>query len=1182
MAEAVLEVSLENLSSLIQNELGLILGINQEMKRLSKTLTTIKPMLEDAEKNQLTDISLKNWLNKLKDAVHLLDDTLDECSTEALEFESQGLLCESSDKVQCSFLSYFHPKLVWFRYKIAKKMIGIEERLDEILKESMKFHLLEMVNERRNNEVMKWCHTSSINNRPQVYGRKEDTEKIVDFFVGHASDYEGLSVYPIVGIGGLGKTTLAQLVFNHERLVNHFDLRIWVCASDFSLKRMLKVIIESSFEYTTCQDLDLESLQKRVQDILRRRRYLLVLDNVRNDDQDNWDRLKHILSCGSKGASILVTTHLTKVASIMGTVPPHELSILSEDDCWELFKQRAFEPNKGERVDLVAIGKEIVNKCRGVPLAVETLASLLRFKSEEKDWLYVLESKLWSLPQNESSIMPALRLSYLDLPVKLRQCFAFCALFPKDEVISKQYIIELWMSNGFISSNEMLEVEDIGDDVWNGLYWRSFFQHVQTDKFGNILLFKMHDLIHDLAQSIMEEECSYITNDNGGTNVSERTRHLSFYGSKEVVGWDSMLLHQIKSLKTYITPIHYGDQYLTPHELLKCYSLRVLVFMGQEMLSPSIGNLKHLRYLNLSNGTFVLLPDSICTLWNLQILNLENCYLLTMLPANLKHLKALRHLYLDQCRSLFILAPEMGQLTSLRTLNVYIVEYRKGFQLEELGSLNLKGELQIKHLEKVTSVMDAKAANLMNKNLNNLWLSWETNEGSRLQGNAEQILEVLQPHTQLKTLSVIGYMGVQFPQWMGSPTFKDLYSIELVHCKYCLSLQLLAKLPSLRKLGLSNMNKVQYIDEESYDDGVARGFKALEYLRLGNLPNLIGLSKEDGQSQNMFLHLSTLEISGCPKLNTLPCLRSVTFLRITGESNHSLLGSICNLHNLKTLWLFYNEELTSFPNGMLVGLTCLKEIHIFNHTKLEALPNELMSLHALEELHIVQCYRLEPLTHEALQGLHSLKRLKVSWYPKFRLCSAFQNLTSLVDLRISTCPKVEGFPEALQHITTLQSLSLYDLQNLASLPDWLGSLTSLKSLFISDCPKLMSLPISIQCLGNLKNLEIYGCPKLLKRCEEETGEDWHKIAHVPRFRMESRVVVRSELNDTNFCHLQRSILIPSPISFAMKNLHVDSEGLKIASLQDILWNSNMKILLSGASCLVSEDFTLLAPSFMFS
>ena len=111
------------------------------------------------------------------------------------------------------------------------------------------------------------------------------------------------------------------------------------------------------------------------------------------------------------------------------------------------------------------------------------------------------------LPHNENSIIPVLRFSYLNLSIEHRQCLAYCAIFHKDEIIGKKYLIELWMTNGFISSNERLDVEDVGDDVCNELYWRSFFQDIVTKEFGKVTSFKMHDLVHDLAQSVAEDVC---------------------------------------------------------------------------------------------------------------------------------------------------------------------------------------------------------------------------------------------------------------------------------------------------------------------------------------------------------------------------------------------------------------------------------------------------------------------------------------------------------------------------------------------------------------------------------------------------------------------------------------------------------------------------------------------------
>ena len=556
MAESALELVLHNLSSLIQKEIRLFMDFEQDFKSISSLLTTIKATLEDAEEKQFTDPvhgkAIKDWLLKLKDVAYVLDDILDECATKALELEYKGSKGGLHGKVQSSCLCSLHPKQISFRYKIAKKMKSTRERLNEIAAERNNFHLTKIVRENKSG-VLDWRQTTSIISQPQVYGREKDEERIVSFLVNDALGYEDLSVYPIVGLGGLGKTTLAQLIFNHERVVKHFEPRIWVCVSeDFSLKRMTKAIIHEATN-KSCDDLELQPLQRRLQDLLQGKRFLLVLDDVWDDKQENWQKLRSVLACGGKGASILVTTRLAKVAEIMQTIRPHDISKLSDEDCWELFKQNAFGPNEVEREELVMIGKEILWKCGGVPLAAKALGSLLRFKREEKEWRYIKENELWNL-QDEDNVMPALRLSYLNLPIKLRQCFVFCALFHKGERISKQLVIELWMANGFILSNKILDEENIGNEVWNELYWRSFFQDFKRDVFGEIISFKMHDLVHDLAQSILEEVCCITKNDDMPDTL-ERIRHLS--DNRNIsASVDSIWMRNVKSLRTYTRSYH--------------------------------------------------------------------------------------------------------------------------------------------------------------------------------------------------------------------------------------------------------------------------------------------------------------------------------------------------------------------------------------------------------------------------------------------------------------------------------------------------------------------------------------------------------------------------------------------------------------------------------------------------
>ncbi|KAH0642843.1 hypothetical protein KY289_033817 [Solanum tuberosum] len=438
MAESLLQILLENLTSFIQGEVGLILGFKDEFETLQSTFTTIQAVLEDAQEKQLKDKPIENWLQKLNVAAYEADDILDECKTEAA-------------RLNHTKYGTYHPKTPAFRYKIGKKMKNIMKKLDAIAADRIKFQLETRPIERQATRPQ----TGSVLTEKQVYGRGKEEDEIVKILINNAQE---LSVLPILGLGGLGKTTLAQMVFNDPRVTEHFHPKIWICVSDdFDEKRLIKAVVES-IEGKSLNDMDLDPLQKKLQKLLNRERYLLVLDDVWNEDQQKWDNLRAVLKVGATGASILTTTRLQKVCSIMQTLHPYELSNLSQEDCLSLFNQRAFEHLEEINPNLEAIGKEIVKKCGGVPLAAKTLGGILRFKREEREWEHVRDSEIWNLPQDVSSILPALRLSYHHLTLDLRQCFAYCAVFPKDTKMEKENLISLWMAHSFLSSKGNLDV----------------------------------------------------------------------------------------------------------------------------------------------------------------------------------------------------------------------------------------------------------------------------------------------------------------------------------------------------------------------------------------------------------------------------------------------------------------------------------------------------------------------------------------------------------------------------------------------------------------------------------------------------------------------------------------------------------------------------------------------------
>ena len=263
----------------------------------------------------------------------------------------------------------------------------------------------------------------------------EDDKKEIIKLLLDSNTVENVSIIPIVGFGGLGKTTLAQLIYNDEIVKNNFELKLWICISDiFDLERIIKEILE---QLTKCKhEESLEMLQNQLRENLNGKKYLLVLDDLWNEDSNKWDLLKNLLMGGARGSSIVVTTRSIKVAEITGTTTPHALEGLAEEKAWSLFVKMAFKGGKEPKNQgIIDLGKEIVRKCIGVPLAIRTIGRLLYGKTSKIEWQSFLDNELSKIAQQENNILLTLKLSYDHLPSHLKQCFAYCRLFPKDHRI---------------------------------------------------------------------------------------------------------------------------------------------------------------------------------------------------------------------------------------------------------------------------------------------------------------------------------------------------------------------------------------------------------------------------------------------------------------------------------------------------------------------------------------------------------------------------------------------------------------------------------------------------------------------------------------------------------------------------------------------------------------------------
>ncbi|XP_042449189.1 putative disease resistance protein RGA3 [Zingiber officinale] len=267
----------------------------------------------------------------------------------------------------------------------------------------------------------------------KVLGREKEQKRIIELLLrstdesASASDSgSGFSVLPLVGIGGVGKTTLAQLVYKHEEIQNHFALKIWICVSDnFNVQRLTKEIIEFVTETQHSSQMKLAVLQNILKKEIASKRILLVLDDVWNEDEE-WRKLCAPFQDAAAGSKVIVTTRSKNIADKIGTVEAIVLGDLDKISFWELFKKCAFGPSKPEEhPELEEIGRIIASKLRGLPVAAKTVGNLLGSNMNPHYWRRIMKSEVWELQQNKNDIIPVLQLSYQYLSAPLKWYFVF-------------------------------------------------------------------------------------------------------------------------------------------------------------------------------------------------------------------------------------------------------------------------------------------------------------------------------------------------------------------------------------------------------------------------------------------------------------------------------------------------------------------------------------------------------------------------------------------------------------------------------------------------------------------------------------------------------------------------------------------------------------------------------------
>ncbi|MCH80210.1 CC-NBS-LRR resistance protein [Trifolium medium] len=933
----VAESLIKSLASAALREFGRINGVLDELERLKNTVESIRAVLLDAEDKQDQSHAVQNWIRRLKDVLIPADDLLD-------EFVIQDMIYKRDEAHRNKVTKVLHslsPNRIAFRHKMAHEIEKVQKQFNDVVKDMSGLNLNPhiVVVEQSNNVRRETC---SFVLESDIIGREDDKKEIINLLKQHHGN-QNVSLGAIVGIGGLGKTALAQLVYNDGEVQNLFEKHMWVCVSEtFEVKTILKKMLESLTKNKIDDSLSLDNLQNMFRDNLNGKRYLLVLDDVWNDNYEKWAQLRTYLMCGARGSKVLVTTRSTNVAQTMGVSVPYVLNGLILEESWSLLKKITFGDDTIEvNRTIESIGNKIAKKCKGVPLAIRSLGGILQSKSEEKEWINVLQGDFWKLCEDKESILPVLKLSYQNLSPEQRQCFAYCSLYPKDWVIEKDELIQMWMGQGY------LECSDVGNQFVKLFLMKSFFQDANMNQDGDINGFKMHDLMHDLATQVAGNDCCYLGSKE--KRCLGRPMHVSM-DSDAYCLLESLDASRLRTLILFTSPDEKKLAVVSNFKFLRVLKLK---YSSMSMLSSSIEKLKHLRYLNLLR-----------------------CYGLESLPKSIDNLVCLQTIKVSLDEEVVLSTKVISKLINLRHLEINEWIYKdmmsvgqhKGMifskwlsPLTNITEISLRHCAGLRHLPPMERLPFLKSLELTS-----LYdLVYICYEEPILHESFFPSLESLQLHEcdELKGWMRVGddFNDINSSHHILLPQFSCLSKLIIIRCPM---LTCMPTFPNIKTLSLKGFG-VEILEATLSQCSIGSPpFSMLKSLQINDnfmdgekvphdwLQNLISLKNLDLVRLSS-QHFQAIEIWFKDDINYLPSLQKITFLFCNDLK--ALPDWICKISSLQHIKIDYCHGLSLLPKGMtrltnlhtleIIGCTlliqeCQKETTtIFRYPRIAHIPN---------------------------------------------------------------------------------------------------------------------------------------------------------------------------------------------------------------------------------------------------
>nr|UBY07102.1 NBS-LRR disease resistance protein [Dasypyrum villosum] len=905
------------LTEMVSEEVHMLLGVGDEIDNMDTKLRDLKNFLADADRRNITDESVQEWVAQLKRAMY-------EAATSSTSANSRP----------------------W----------------------SGQVHAARSSDARR--------ETSGEFDRQGVVGEKieEDTRKLVEMMLTEKESNDNIMVFAAVGVGGIGKTTLAQKIFNDEALNADFEKTIWLSINkDFDKVELLRTIITQA-EGVHGGEKALAVLQPILAATLKGKKLFLVLDDVWNHGA--WDDFLKapLANVVARGSRVLVTTRDERVArGIKAMLPYHHVDKLEEEDAWLLLKKQVVSSEADAReIDILKdIGLQIIAKCDGLPLAVKVMGGLLCQKDKTYHaWEMVLHDSIWSVSEMPEELNHTIYLSYEDLPPRIKQCFLYYSLLPKTALFLRNNIIGMWISEGFLHSSE--DLEELGREYYKELILRNLIE--PNIRYTDQTVCNIHDVVRSFGQFVARDEA--LAAHSGETSFvisklkAQKFLRLSLeIQASESDGLDWSSLEAQQTLRTLISVGHIN---MKPGDSLVNFPcLRTLHIKSAHVaaLLESLHKLKHLRYLSLEETDISSLPDCVGKMKFLQYISLKGCKQIVQVPHSIVMLEQLRYLDLGEA-NISGIPKGFSALTNLRTVLGFPASEDGDYcSLGELGPLSRLKDLGIGGLENIIGPLFAAKARVGDKvHLTNLRLQC----GSRLgddglikeedgvseeeQRQIEKVFDELCPPPRLEYLHISGYFGRRVPRWMMSSLELPLKSLRIL---FTIDLACCTQLP----------------------DGLCQ-LPYLEYIQINRAPAIKHVGPEFIQSYHHHNHHPSQMVAAFPKLQRMRLIGMVEWEEWEWEEQvqafpvlQQLMIKQCKLkclpHGLSSqarvlnkLTLYYVQGLISVEN-----FPSLVELKLFKNIDLARITN----LPRLQKLAIEKCRKLK-----VLEGVPALQRLVLS------------------------------------------------------------------------------------------------------------------------------------------------------------------------------------------------------------